>query len=148
MLKKARLLSSLLAIIFFSVSCSSDDVSDKQSDNNQIPTLKVYYVEEAGYPMAQMESTTVNYMVNYPNKCRIKRTLFTEDQYEQYKSKLTTDLLTGEGPDIIFIDGKTFPSLRKVMASGVFCDSERIDRKGQGIQPVRLQQNDYGQWGL
>ena len=129
MLKKARLLSSLLAIIFFSVACSSDDVSDKQPDNNQIPVLKIYYVESASYPMAQMESTTVNYMVNYPNKCRIERTLFKEDQYEQYKSKLTTDLLTGEGPDIIFVDGETFPSIRKVMVAGVFCDLNELMEK-------------------
>ena len=129
MLKKARLLSSLLAIIFFSVACSSNDVSGKQPDNNQIPVLKVYYVESANYPMAQMESTTVNYMVNYPNKCRIERTLFKEDQYEQYKSKLTTDLLTGEGPDIIFVDGETFPSIRKVMATGVFCDLNGLIEK-------------------
>ena len=128
MLKKAALLACLFAIILLSASCSNDG-SDNQPGDNQIPVLKVYYVESASYPMAQMESTTVNYMVNYPNKCRIERTLFKEDQYEQYKSKLTTDLLTGEGPDIIFVDGETFPSIRKVMVAGVFCDLNELMEK-------------------
>ena len=132
MLKKVTLLACLFAIVSLPTACMSDDVSGKQSDNNQIPTLKVYYVEEAGYPMAQMESTTVNYIITHNNKCQIERTLFKESQYEQYKSKLTTDLLTGEGPDIIFIDGKTFPSIRKVMTSGVFCDlNELIEKDGE-----------------
>ena len=129
MLKRARLLSYLSAIFLLFVACSSDNASGKQPDNNQIPTLKVYYVEKADYPMAQMESTTVNYMINHNSKCRIERTLFNESQYEQYKSRLTTDLLTGEGPDIIFVDSQTFPSIRKVMASGVFCDLNELIEK-------------------
>ena len=129
MLKKAALLACLFATILLPTACSANNVSDKQPGDNQIPVLKVYYVEKNGYPMAQMETTTVNYMVNYPNNCRFERTVFKSDQYEQYKSKLTTDLLTGEGPDIIFVDGETFPSIRKVMASGFFCDLNELIEK-------------------
>ena len=132
MLKKAALLACLSGIFLLFVACSSDNAGGKQTDNNQIPILKVYYVESSAgtdYHMDLMESATINYMVNYPNKCRIERTVFESNQYEQYKSMLATDLLTGEGPDIIFVENQTFPSIRKVMASGVFCNLNELIEK-------------------
>ena len=132
MLKKVTLLACLFAIVSLPTACSPDDVSGKQQDNNQIPVLKVYYVESGAgtdYHMDQMERATINYIVNYPGKCKIERTVFKSDQYEQYRSTLATDLLTGQGPDILFIEDETFPSIRKVMASGVFCDLNELIEK-------------------
>ncbi len=41
---------------------------------------------------------------------------------EQYERRMSTELLAGEGPDVVFLDAKYFDNIDKLAASGYFAD--------------------------
>lgn len=80
-------------------------------------TLKIYYVEAVSEDNVKHVINT--YKESHDN-VGIEETAFSSE--DNLKERLTTDLLTGEGPDIILFKPYTFNSLHKVMDNGIFAD--------------------------
>lgn len=57
------------------------------------------------------------------NDVDITETVFNENnEYKEYSQRLTTELMAGEGPDIIVVPSYFFNSLFKTVDAGVYCD--------------------------
>ena len=59
---------------------------------------------------------------------------------EETRTKITTALMAGEGPDIIFEYNALFPSLKKMFESGAFCDLNNLIEKD-----TEFKLSDYNQ---
>ncbi len=64
----------------------------------------------------------------YPDT-EIDETVFQPDKFEEMNTRLNTELMAGEGPDIIIFDKNTFKSVNKVLNSGIFCDLNELINK-------------------
>lgn len=56
----------------------------------------------------------------------IEQEVFSSDAYEEYVTKLTTSIMAGEGPDIIYYRPNIFNSFHKAAATGAFCDLNEL----------------------
>ncbi len=63
---------------------------------------------------------------------------FRDDQYKEMNTKISTELMAGEGPDIIIFSANTFNSLHKVTNSGIFTDLNELISKDKDFN-----KNDY-----
>ena len=57
---------------------------------------------------------------------RIEGTEYPNSSRDEYINKLTTGIMAGEGPDIIYYDRYIFNSLYKTASTGVFCDLNEL----------------------
>ncbi len=64
---------------------------------------------------------------NSASKVQIHTSVINTDEIStsEYKNKLTTSILAGEGPDIILDLVSSFPSLNKIVENKVFCDLDQ-----------------------
>jgi ABC-type glycerol-3-phosphate transport system substrate-binding protein len=62
-------------------------------------------------------------------------------QTEETKNKLISDLLAGDGPDIIFAFNSLFPKLRKTCNSGVFLDLNSLIKNDKDFKLTDYNQN-------
>lgn len=86
--------------------------------------LRLYYMDyEQSIKNALRESRD-----KYPG-IDIAETVFQPDNLEEMNTKLSAELMAGEGPDIIIFRSSTFKSVNKILNSEIFCDlNELIDR--------------------
>lgn len=61
----------------------------------------------------------------YP-EIEFDETVFENEKFEEMNTKLSTELMAGEGPDIIVFDTSIFSSLYKVANSGIFTDLNQL----------------------
>jgi ABC-type glycerol-3-phosphate transport system substrate-binding protein len=61
----------------------------------------------------------------YP-EIEFDETVFENAKFEEMNTKLSTELMAGEGPDIIVFDTSIFSSLYKVANSGIFTDLNQL----------------------
>lgn len=73
----------------------------------------------------------------YP-KVEFTENVFGNEQYNDMNTKLSTELMAGEGPDIIIFGASTFNSLNKVAKSGIFTDLNELISKDKDFN-----KNDY-----
>ena len=116
-----RILYLLITIIVLAntVSCSNSSertIEDSTSIMNPKYSLNIAYPEY----MLNVKYAISEFKRTYKD-VDIKVEEFSLDRQEEYKQKITTELSTGGGPDII-LTRKLFPSVNKVMSSGIFCD--------------------------
>ena len=50
----------------------------------------------------------------------------SQNDITNYKTRLTTEILAGQGPDIIYDLPENFPSLWKIINTGAFCDLNKL----------------------
>ena len=130
MLKRILLLAIILLSVFL-VSCSSgtgNHTVDKRvngESKNDIPSVNIY-------------------LMNNCNKCysgalRSYDGITVEAKYfsdiEEYRNKITTELLAGEGPDLILIGSGAarFSSITKLFSSETLADLNEIIKEDKGI---------------
>lgn len=85
--------------------------------------LKIYYLE---YPREDNIKHAVNKYKDIYEGVRLEETVFSISRMEDLKSRLVTDLLAGEGPDVILFNPYTFNSLHKVMDNGIFAELDQL----------------------
>ncbi len=96
---------------------------DSKKDNSKAAStskktkLSIFYMDyNRGIQNALRKSRDL-----YP-EIEFDETVFEATKFEEMDTKLSTELMAGEGPDIIIFDNSTFSSLYKVANSGIFAD--------------------------
>lgn len=88
----------------------------KASDNNQMSIYISHYDTLLLNAVTEFNSKNVN------NPIKVHEFDYTAGM-EEVKTKMITELMAGEGPDIIYVpDDRMFPQIRKIIESGAFCD--------------------------
>jgi len=97
----------------------SNDENKIGEQNEKI--LKIYYVEE-------IYEDNIKHVINEYKKVydKVKLEDIAFSSEENLKTRLTTDILTGEGPDIILFKPNTFNSLHKIMDNGIFASLDEL----------------------
>ncbi len=83
--------------------------------------LKIYLMDYNKNAMNAVEE------YNRGNDNSVIRVTAFEDR-DEYRKRLSTEILAGEGPDIVLFNDRDLPTIRKMINSGVFCDMEAFIR--------------------
>ncbi len=127
-----RLLSLFLAILILT-SCSNVSNDDTELSNKSKSSLSIYHM---AYDLQIKDAIS---LFNRSNSgVTVFPTEFTD--IELYREKVTTETLSGEGPDI-FLGLNTFTSIRKVISSGVFCDLNELISKDKDFKISEYNKN-------
>ncbi len=123
-IKNFFVIAGLLSIFLIINGCSGN--SDSPADKNASGTLKMYMYsyDEAIQPAISRfnDFSSIKINADVVNGS-------SQAELEEYRNKITTSILAGEGPDIIVDYPATFPSLWKMAQNGAFCDlNEYIDK--------------------
>lgn len=93
------------------------DNNEKQSNNSESnnPTLTIYLMQwDKQFEDALGVYDGINIEAKYFNNI------------DEYLNKITTEILSGEGPDILKISNNEFNSVPKLLSSGAFCDLNQL----------------------
>ncbi len=60
---------------------------------------------------------------------------------DDYKTKVTMDILSGEGPDVIFLRHRWFESVNKFLLSGALCDLNEFIKKDKDFKMSDYNEN-------
>ncbi len=90
--------------------------------------LKIYYINRY-----ECVKTAIRKFKSMYKNITINETEYQDVDFGTYISKLTTELMAGEGPDIILAEGYTFKSIHKVAKSGVLEDLDGLMAKDSGF---------------
>ncbi|MCX8131361.1 MAG: extracellular solute-binding protein [Clostridia bacterium] len=91
-------------------------------------SLKLYYVDFQMF----VTNTVREFNEKYPD-VYIDAKSFSFSQYEEYRNTLATEVMAGEGPDVVIFKPDFFNSLRKTLSSGAFCDMNELIKGDKGF---------------
>ena len=133
-----KLLTVILTIsILVLTSCSNSIPDDNKNANkentNSMPSMKIYHMD---YDLQLKDAISLFNTSN--NQVKIRATEF--QNLEEYKNKIATDTLAGEGPDI-FVGYDFFASIRKAISAGVFCDLNPLIEKDESFKLSEYSKN-------
>lgn len=121
MLSKTRKVILYIIILFVMVinaSCTKKvDNNEKQSNNSESnnPTLTIYLMQwDKQFEDALGVYDGINIEAKYFNNI------------DEYLNKITTEILSGEGPDIFKISNNEFNSVPKILSSGALSDLNQL----------------------
>lgn len=86
--------------------------------------LKIYYVDWGVSADLEYVKHVINKYKSKYKDVRLDETVFTKES--DLSTRLTTDLLAGEGPDVILFKPDTINSLHKVMENGIFAELDPL----------------------
>ena len=95
--------------------------SAPSAEAEDIPVLTIQYMD---YDLAVKNA--IRSFSEKQQDVKIESEVFSNNSYEEYITKLTTGIMAGEGPDILYYRPQIFNSLRKTMSTGVFCDLNEL----------------------
>ncbi|QNU67329.1 extracellular solute-binding protein [Ruminiclostridium herbifermentans] len=102
-------------------------------DNSIRANLSIVYINYNG----QVKNAIRKSKELYP-EIEYSENVFGDDQYSEMNTKLSAELMSGDGPDIIIFGPNTFNSLYKVANSGIFTDLNELISKDKDFS-----KNDY-----
>jgi len=119
----------ILSILFLATSCSGsrDDTQDV------IGGKIVMYAAPGDNVQSEIRNIVRS---KYPN---VEFQVVSFNNADEFKSRLLTELMAGEGPDVIVLSPSTkkgsitIETMRKLVESGVFCDLEPYISKDESI---------------
>ena len=119
----------LLPIVLNTATACSSKTNKEESATNagDKVNLKIYNMPDDEYNGGKdITRARIKYLEKYKDKVTLDLKEFTTDQWKEYNNKITTELLAGEGPDIIVVNNNTFPNITKVMSTNVLCDLDEL----------------------
>ncbi|MDP4181846.1 MAG: ABC transporter substrate-binding protein [Bacillota bacterium] len=119
-LRKLLFLVLITSLMLNVTACNTNKnkIEETKSKNN----LKIYYMD--------YDITTATALNNFREKYKdvnVEDTCFRDE--EEYKTRLITDILSGEGPDVVIIRSKWFDSINKFASSGALYDLNEFIKK-------------------
>lgn len=119
-----KFLNELFLIITISIlltSCSAQEKNTLEEDRSN-DKLSIYLAKDVigDYFKEAMDEFNKN------NKNVQIVSQGFETDFEAFGTKMTAELLAGEGPDILAFDTNIFPSIHRTVASGVFFDLDSL----------------------
>ncbi|GKX65052.1 ABC transporter substrate-binding protein [Inconstantimicrobium mannanitabidum] len=122
--KKVIVITLIIAVIlglgFYPI--INKKIKGYNSNNVSSNTLKIYMYNNDPY----LRTAIDEFKSKYPN-IRVDEVNFTDLQ--QYKEKLSTQVMGGEGPDVVLFDDYIIDSISKVLKNGVFEDMNPFIQK-------------------
>lgn len=129
----------VMAMVISSVGCSESNESGKtqgdsvqgdsiQNDSEKI--LKIYYAQD----YYSLNNGVLNEFKKIHGDIKIEEEAVNLLQYDTFISKFTTELLSGEGPDIISLPSWCFPSSYNIMEKGLLTDLNPLISEGEGFK--------------
>ncbi len=125
------ILAALLLVSF--TACDSKEkkgVDNKKSTSN----LKIYYMD---YDM-KIQNALSKFSEKYKD-VNVDGNIFHNN--DDYKTKVTMDILSGEGPDVIFLRPGWFESVNKFSSSGALCDLNEFIKKDEDFKMSDYNEN-------
>lgn len=116
---KILIIISLLMLLISPGCTSNNDIPDPETNTPKIINMYVRsYDTRTLSAIKEFNSTS---------KVQIHTSVINTDEIStsEYKNKLTTSILAGEGPDIILDLVSSFPSLNKIVENKVFCNLDQ-----------------------
>ncbi len=117
-------LALLCPCIFTSCSTVSAPASADLESTDELIIYNPYYLDSSHWANRVIKL----FKEQYPH-VKVTVELFRIDpndpsplMVEQYERRMSTELLAGEGPDVVFLDAKYFDNIDKLAASGYFAD--------------------------
>ncbi|MGI5960281.1 MAG: ABC transporter substrate-binding protein [Massiliimalia sp.] len=105
-----------LTALLFCASCQGGESSEGKASEQTNKTLSLS-VESVSYTACQ--STFDEYQKRYPEVV-MNVDVIDSSSFQNFRSKLNSQLMAGEGPDLIFIGFNYFNDVDKLMKAGVF----------------------------
>jgi multiple sugar transport system substrate-binding protein len=121
MFKKIIILLVLSGLLSGLLACTENKNNAKESSTNTKSGLKISYLDFK----LNVKTASEMFKKKYED-VSLEEDTFSSDKYDEFRKKLATQVMTGEGPDIIIFDEKTFGSLNKTLSSGVFADMNEL----------------------
>lgn len=129
MLKKMLILILIFSItlVVFSVGCSENNESDKiqqdsvqgnSSKSGSEKILKIYYFQD----YYSLNANALSEFKKNHNDIKIEEKALRVNELDSFKMKFATELLAGEGPDIMSLPIFGFPAVTQLMERGLLCD--------------------------
>ncbi len=109
---------------YFKNSSSNEELPTASAAPQNITELTLHYMEYNYFVKNAIRVFNDNH-----KDVRIKGTMYSKKEYENYKTMLTTSVMAGEGPDILVYTTDIFNSLTKTMATGAFADLNPLMQK-------------------
>ncbi|HEX2925161.1 MAG TPA: ABC transporter substrate-binding protein [Ruminiclostridium sp.] len=140
MLKKGfRFLVLFLMLLSILVSCSKGENTAEKSSMEKSTMTKASGSNQMSIYIPENDTLLLNAVAEFNSKNMNSQIAVNEFNYatgiEEIRNKITTALTVGEGPDIIYwIDDRMFPSVRKMLESGAFCDLNTLIEKDPEIK--------------
>ncbi len=133
---KGLLLFIVMALLLISfTACDSKKNKKANTENNKSESnLKIYYMNSD----ISVQNALAKFRGKYKN-VNIDDNIF--HNAEEYKTKVTMDILAGEGPDVIFLRPKWFESVNKFSSSGVLCDLNEFIKKDKDFNMSDYNEN-------
>lgn len=128
------LLLTVLFLLSFSA-CSSKNEKERNADNSKgNNTLKIYYTDKEYKVMSALRMFKEKYKDIY----NVEEKYFQNT--DEYKNKITIDILSGEGPDVVVLRPAFFESVNKLVSNMPFCDINEFIKKDTDFK-----MSDYNQ---
>ncbi len=110
-IKKTVFVLLMSFIVISLCSCSNDS----NADANIVESMKIYIFRNDKF----LENAIWQYNSMYPGK---KIVFINIDSLDEYRSRISSEIMAGEGPDIIYFDSYTIKNLYKIFQTGAFYD--------------------------
>jgi ABC-type glycerol-3-phosphate transport system substrate-binding protein len=126
----------LTALLLFGfTACDSKDNKKAGTDvNKKENNLKIYYMN--------YDTTIQNALITFREKYKdvnVEDSVFNND--DEYKNKVTMDILSGEGPDVILIRPHWFQSANKFLLSGALSDINELIKNDKDFNMSDFNEN-------
>ena len=119
-------------LLLGTASCSSNNTSTKiegvkigLTNDKGVNKITIAYID--GYQDI-IASAILQYNQKYTD-VKIEGICVPKDSFKDYKTKLSAEILVGEGPDVLYFYPDYFNSLHKVMTSGALYDLNQLISK-------------------
>ena len=119
---KHRLLSMILsaALILSLSACSTSSSSDTNKEQQEDSSSGLAIFSKAG---SQIDGVVSQFKTLHPEiKIQDERYFDDDEGTGGIKQKAITELMTGEGPDVLVLEEKDFPNLHKMLENNIFYD--------------------------
>lgn len=108
------IVGAILAIAFIAFAFLNTNKSSAKSGTSK-NSIKIYVSNTDTF----LKKVLQEYKSQYPN-VKVEEVYFSD--LNTYRTKLTSEIMGGEGPDIIFFNSYTIGDINKIIRNGVFAD--------------------------
>ncbi len=131
---KRILIFIVTVTLLLNTACSSNEQSDSKNNTTQ-KKLSIWYLDSDKRTKYNIQK----FRDIYPD-IEISETVYNLEIFQDMLTKLSTELMVGEGPDIILFHKLYFGSLNRALESGVFTDLNALIKKDK-----EFNENEYYQ---
>ena len=126
---KHRLFLALIStVIIYLNACSFQNSKDKQKQDDSLSELTVL-----NWTYNSIDSTIDEFSNLYPN-IKLEQKMYDDEDTGGVKEKAITEIMSGEGPDILLLRVPTFPNIHKMIGNNIFYDLDTLIKSDKSFK--------------